>query len=58
MLDRALVRSLFCIVESPEKTTGGLCENQNTDTESGYITRPSEELLELLVGQFAGAYRM
>ena len=59
MLDRALVRSLFCIVESPEKNDRWFMrESKPRHREWIYNARPSGELPERLVGQFVGAYRL
>lgn len=59
MLARALARSLFCIVESPEKNDlWFMRESKPTHREWIYNARPSGKLLERLVGQFVGAYRL
>ena len=58
MLDRASVRSLFCMVGSAEKNDRWFMRESKPETDSGYITRPSGELLERLAGQSVGAYRL
>lgn len=55
MLDRALVRRLFCMIESSEKSTCGLCENQNPDTENGYITRDHGATAGAIGGKICGS---
>ena len=56
MLDRALLRNLFCIVESLEKNDRWFMRESKPGHRGWIDNATLGELLERLVGQFAGAY--
>ena len=56
MLDRALVRNLFCIVESPKNIDRWFMRESKPGHRERIDNATLGELLVRLVGQFVGAY--
>ena len=54
MLDRALVRNLFCIVESPKNIDRWFMRESKPGHRERIDNATLGELLERLVGQFGG----